>query len=69
MLPTVQTWIVLHVLIQESFQCQLNATASTTGNQGYAPALPHQQNTFRALANNADTDNDSVETVATQVAA
>jgi hypothetical protein len=31
--------------------------------------LPHQQNAFRALANNADTDNNSVENFATQVVA
>jgi hypothetical protein len=39
------------------------------GHHRYAPALPHQQNAFGALASRAGTDNDSVETVATQVAA
>jgi hypothetical protein len=62
-------WIALRALIQESFQRQLNATAPTAGHQGYALALPHQQNPFGALANSADTDDNSVETVATQVAA
>jgi hypothetical protein len=35
----------------------------------YAPALPHQQNAFGALANDANTNNNSVKTIATQVAA
>ncbi len=43
--------------------------APTAGHHGYAPALPHQQNAFGALANNANSDDDSVEIVATQVAA
>jgi hypothetical protein len=43
--------------------------APTAGHHGYAPALPHQQNAFGVLANYADSDDDSVETVATQVAA
>jgi hypothetical protein len=58
--PAAQTWIALHALIQESFQHQLNAMAPTAGHQGYALALPHQQN---------DTDDVSIKTVATQVAA
>jgi hypothetical protein len=69
MLPQAQTWIALCALIQDSFQRQLNATAPTAGHHGYAPALPHQQNAFRALANDANTEDDSIKTVATQVAA
>ena len=61
-------WIELSRLIQESFQCRLNTAAPTAGHQGYAPALPFQQNAFSALANN-DSDEDSSETVATQMAA
>jgi hypothetical protein len=69
MLPAAQTWIALRALIQESFQRQLNPMAPTASHQGYALALPQQQNTFGASANNADTDDDSVKTVVTQVAA
>ncbi len=69
MQPQAQTWIALCALIQESFQRRLNATAPTAGHHGYAPTLPHQQNAVGALASDADTDNDSVKTVATQVAA
>ncbi len=69
MLPQAQTWIALCTLIEESFQHQLNATAPTAGHHGYALALPHQQNAFRALANNANTEDDSVKTVTAQVAA
>jgi hypothetical protein len=69
LLTTAQTWIALCALIQESFQRQLNATAPTAGLQGYAPELTYQQNAVGALANNADTDDNSVKTVATQVAA
>jgi hypothetical protein len=43
-----QTWIVLRTLIQEMFQCCLNATAPTTGHHRYAPAQPFQQNAFEA---------------------
>jgi hypothetical protein len=43
-------------LIQEVFQCCLNATAPTAGHHGYAPALPFQQNEFGALT--ADDDDD-----------
>jgi hypothetical protein len=62
-------WIALQAMIQELFQCRLNAMAPTAAHQRYALALPHQQNAFRALANDNGTDNDSVKTVATQVAA
>jgi hypothetical protein len=41
-----KTWIELRRLIQEAFQRRLNTTASTAGHQGYAPALPFQQNTL-----------------------
>ena len=66
---TSKTWIeLLRRMIQEAFQCRLNATAPTTGHQGYAPALPFQQNAFGALAAK-DSDDDSAETVVTQMAA
>jgi len=61
-------WIELSRLIQEAFQCRLNTAAPTAGHQGYAPALPFQKNAFSGLANN-DSDEDSSETVATQMAA
>jgi hypothetical protein len=41
-------------LIQEAFQCRLNATANAAGHHGYVPALPFQQNASSALANNDD---------------
>ena len=63
-----KTWIKLRRMIQEAFQCRLNATAPTTGHQGYAPTLPFQQNALGALAAN-DLDDISTETVATQMAA
>jgi len=63
-----KTWIKLRRMIQEAFQCRLNATAPTAGHQGYAPTLPFQQNAFGALAAN-DLDNNSTETVATQMVA
>ena len=63
-----KTWIELRRLIQEAFQCRLNMTAPTAGHQGYAPALPFQQNAFGALATN-DSDEESTEMVATQMAA
>jgi hypothetical protein len=66
---TTKTWIELRRLIQEAFQRRLNATAPTAGHQGYAPALPFQQNAFGALAGNDSDDDDSAETVATQMAA
>ncbi len=53
---------------QDAFQRWLNATAPTAGHQGYAPALPFQQNGFGALASE-DSDNDLAKTVATQMAA
>ncbi len=68
LLPQAQMWIALCALIQESFQRCLNATSPTTSHQRYAPALPHQQNASGALAK-ANTDDDSVETVVTQVPA
>ncbi len=62
-----QTWIALQTMVQEAFQQRLNKTAPTAGHQGYAPAMPHQQNSFGILGQNKLDDN-SVETVATQVA-
>jgi hypothetical protein len=44
-----QTWIALQIMIQEAFQCRLNAMAPTAGHQGYAPVMPHQQNAFGIL--------------------
>jgi hypothetical protein len=64
----VKTWIELRRMIQEAFQQRLNATAPTAGHQGYAPACPFQQNAFGALAAN-DLDDNSADTVATQMAA
>ena len=64
-----KTWIRLRQLIQEAFQRRLNATAPTAGHQGYAPALPFQQNAFGVLANNDSDEDNSTETVATQMAA
>ena len=61
-------WIELRRMIQEAFQRRLNATAPTAGHQGYALVLPFQQNAFGALAAN-DLNDDSAETVATQMAA
>ncbi len=61
-------WIELCRMIQDAFQRRLNATAPTAGHQGYAPALPFQKNAFRALAGK-DLENDSADTVATQMAA
>jgi hypothetical protein len=55
-------------MIQDAFQRRLNATTPTTGHQGYAPALPFQQNAFGALAND-NSDNNSAATIATQMAA
>jgi len=63
-----KTWIELRRMIQEAFQCMLNAAAPTAGHQGYTPTLPFQQNAFGALAAN-DSDDDSTETVPTQMAA
>ena len=53
-------WIELCRLIQEAFERQLNVTAPTAGHQGYAPALPFQQNVFGSLANN-NSDEDSTK--------
>jgi hypothetical protein len=55
-------------MIQDAFQRWLNATAPTTGHQGYAPALLFQQDAFGALAGE-DSDDDLADTVATQMAA
>ncbi len=55
-------------MIQEAFQRRLNATTPTTGHQGYAPAMPHQQNAFGILGQ-TESDDNSVDTVATQVVA
>ena len=66
MLPNAQTWIAIRTMIQDSFQWRLNATAPTTSHQGYAPTLPFQQNTFSALGELEDNNNDIK--VATQVA-
>jgi hypothetical protein len=65
-----QTWIALLTMIQKAFQQCLNATAPTTGNHGYTPAMPHQQNSFRILGQTtADSDDKSADMVATQVVA
>ncbi len=63
-----QTWIALQIMIQEAFQRRLNVMAPTAGHQGYALAMPHQQNPFEILGQNESDDN-LVETVATQVVA
>jgi hypothetical protein len=67
-----QTCIKLCRIIQEAFQRRWNATAPTAGHQGYAPALPYMMhNAFAALGPTAEDDNDenSTDTIATQVAA
>jgi hypothetical protein len=71
MAPATQTWVTLCMLIQEVFQCCLNATVPTAGHHGYAPALPFQQNAFGTLvANDKDHDEELfVEGMANQVAA
>jgi hypothetical protein len=63
-----KTWIELRRIIQDAFQQRLNASAPTSGHQGYAPALPFQQNAFNALATN-NSDKDTADTVPTQMAA
>ncbi len=63
-----KTWIALCQIIQDAFQRRLNALAPTSGHQGYAPALPFQQNAFNVLAND-DSDEDTADTVPTQMAA
>jgi hypothetical protein len=40
LLEAQKTWIELRRMIQDAFQCCLNATAPTVGHQGYTPALP-----------------------------
>jgi hypothetical protein len=47
-----QTWIALQTMIQEAFQQTLNAIAPAAGHQGYAPTMPHQQNTYGILGQN-----------------
>jgi hypothetical protein len=50
-------------MIQEAFQCRLNASA-------HAPAMPHQQNAYGILGQTTvDSDNGSADTVFTQVVA
>jgi len=68
--PSAQTWVTLRTMIQEAFQCRLNATAPTAGHHGYAPALPYQ-NAFGALADDDDDDEEGsiTESVANQVSA
>jgi hypothetical protein len=68
LLEAQKTWIELRQMIQDAFQLHLNVTAPTAGHQGYAPALPFQQNVFGALTND-DSDNNSSKTVVTQMAA
>jgi hypothetical protein len=63
-----KTWIELCQIIQDAFQRRLNASAPTSGHQGYAPALPFQQNAFNALAAD-DSNEDTADTVPTQMAA
>jgi hypothetical protein len=70
LVPAAQTWVLLCTLIQESFQCCLNATAPTAGHHRYAPSLPFQQNAFSALAaDDKDNKESIVEGMADQVAA
>jgi hypothetical protein len=40
LVPAAQTWVPICTLIQEAFQCRLNATVPTAGHHGYAPTLP-----------------------------
>jgi hypothetical protein len=68
LLESHKTWIELCRMIQDALQRRLNATAPTTGHQGYAPTLPFQQNMFSALANNDSADKSAI-TIATQMAA
>jgi hypothetical protein len=60
-----KTWIKLRRIIQDAYQRRLNASAPTSGHQGYAPALPFQQNAFNALAAD-DSDKDTADTVPIQ---
>ena len=55
-----KTWPNLKSFIQAAYTRRLNATAATSGGQGYA-----HHNAFNALAS----DDDSVDTVGTQIAA
>ncbi len=66
-----QTWIELRRIIQEAFQCCLNAMVPTSGHQGYDPVLPYMtNNAFGALGQTANNkDDDSANTVATQMVA
>ena len=64
-----KTSIELRRMIQKACQRRLNVAAPTTGHQGYAPALPFQQNALGALATSDSDEEDSTETVATQMAA
>ena len=65
-----QMWIALCTLIQEAFQCGLNATAPTAGHHRYAPAQPFEHNAFGILAEDDNNNEASIAaTVATQVAA
>ena len=69
--PVDRTWVKLRSIIQDAFERCLNAMAPTAGHQGYAPALPYMlNNAFRAFGPMAETsDNESVDTIATQMAA
>jgi hypothetical protein len=67
LLETNKTWIELCQMIQDAFQRWLDATAPTAGHQGYAPALPFQQNAFGAQAGE-DLDDDLAYTLAMQMA-
>ena len=57
-----KTWPNLKSFIQAAYTRRLNATAATSGGQGYAT-----HNAFNALA--SASDDDSVDTVGTQIAA
>jgi hypothetical protein len=57
------------MMIHESFQRHLNATAPMAGHHRYSPALPFQQNAFGVLAGEDDSDKEAVNTVATEVTA
>ena len=65
--PINQTWIELRRTIQEAFQHQLNATATTAGGWGYAPAF--HQNAFAVLEEASDDKESLTNTVAMQVVA
>ena len=61
-----QTWIKLHRMIQEMFQCRLNATAPTAGGHRFAPAF---DNVFGVLDDNSNDNKTVANTVITQVTA